>query len=185
MGVTVSVVLADWVALLEQWRVNPAALESDDFYDNDVDDGWPDRFQANHREAAAWADSWRCLAEADDRYDELRRDLNGSDQSLWDQFISALFQRNRRPVAFDLPNFEPRWGRIFSALSPTSVDRLASVIDRADVERLRPAFEARCRSHLGSWLKNFDEFREYIGQWAVAVEAARSSGKALVVWISV
>lgn len=183
MGVTVEVQLVDWDAVQNQWRDEPTALESDDFYDNATDDGWPVRFRADYLWSDGWVGSWHDLAEADECYDDLRLELDDPHRHCWDHLTAVFFHRNREPTSYDLPGFHPG-ERIANILGSDSVDRLANEVSAADLERLRQPFDLRCNPDHYRRITNFDEFADYMRQWFAAVDAAHRSGKALVLWVA-
>ncbi len=183
MGATGGVVLVDWAAIQDQWRVKPGAFRCDASWDEETDDFRPPRFQAEYRKPADWVDSWRRSIQAGEYYDKLRRDLSKPDRARRDRLVAVFFQMIRKPTAYDLSGFEPDEG-IANIISPTSLAQLVDEIKQVDIERMRSPFEARCRPDRDYWLKDFDEFRDHIRQWLAAVDAAHQSGRAMVLWVA-
>ena len=183
MSVTGHVIFVDWPAIRDHWRVNPGPFRRENFWDEEADNPWPPRFQAESWRLDDWIDSWKCAFQAGEYYVALRRDLSVPDRTRWDRLVAVFFQINRNPASYDLPGFEPDEG-VANIISPASVACLVDEIEQVDLERLRLPFETRCRPDPDYWLKTFDEFRDYIRQWFEAVEAAHRSGKALVLWVA-
>jgi hypothetical protein len=182
MGVTGHVIFADWAEIQQQWADHPEAFAEAEFIDWDEDEGWPARFRAEHWSPGNWIDSWRAASEADQAYSQLRDGLNLKSRLVLDRLLAPFFWTGK-PHEQELPGFVPGEG-IASVLSPDTVGRLAVLAESIDWETCREAFLRRCRPDPHGWIRGFEVFRDYVSQWLDMLKAARSSGKAIVLWVA-
>jgi hypothetical protein len=180
MSVTGHVIFVDWVEIERQWRDDPDTFAESEFID--MDEGWPARFRAEDWEPENWIESWKAAVEADDAYAQLRDGLDLKSRLALDRILAPFFWTGK-PHETDLPGFVPGEG-IVNVLNPDTVARLAALAGSIDLESCREPFERRCRPDSGGWIRDFDDFRHYVRQWLDMLDAARRSGKAVVLWVA-
>jgi hypothetical protein len=179
MGVSGSIILADWAELQRQWREAPGAIQEPGFFE----EGWPDSFLAQSWRPEGWISSWNAASQAALAYDRLRKGLDPETRAGLDRILGAFFWEGGT-TSPDLPGFEPSEG-ISNVLGPSTVDSMVDFADSMDLETLREQFSKRCRKKdLGGWIGSFDDFRDYVSQWLAMLRAAKESGRAVVLWVA-
>jgi hypothetical protein len=163
-----------WDRLLEGWR---RTRNGDDFRRaNENDEPWIERYRGGN-----WMGGWSAAVEAGDVYAALRPALDDATAQAYDWFMSFFWGGRQPPREAELSG-EPELFAI--TLGPAAVKAFEQLGDAIDLSPLREAYDELGVGLGGGWIRSFDDFEAYVGQWKALLRAASAKDAGVVVTIA-